>query len=84
VVELLIKEGGRELLFLTNNNGTSCLFMAAYMGHIPVVELLIKEGGRDLLFLTKKNGRSCLYGAVYNGHLAVVEVCVCVGVGFRV
>jgi ankyrin repeat protein len=81
VVELLIKEGGRDLLFLTNNDGTSCLYMAAYMGHIAVVELLIKEGGRDLLFLTNNKGVSCLYMAAQNGHLAVVEVSVCVGVG---
>jgi hypothetical protein len=38
---LLIKEGGRDLLFLTDNNGASCLWIAAQNGHLEVVEVSV-------------------------------------------
>ena len=37
--QLLVKEGGRDLLFLTRNDGISCLYMAAQYGHLAVVEV---------------------------------------------
>jgi hypothetical protein len=30
---MLVEAGGKDLLMLTNNNGTSCLIFAAYHGH---------------------------------------------------
>ena len=42
--QLLVKEGGRELLLLTNKNGDSCLFIAAENGHITVVEVRVCAG----------------------------------------
>ena len=31
--QMLVEAGGKDLLMLTNNNGTSCLIFAAYHGH---------------------------------------------------
>jgi hypothetical protein len=42
--QLLVKEGGRDLLFLTNNDGASCLYMAAQHGHFVVVEVSVSVG----------------------------------------
>ncbi len=42
--QLLVKEGGRDLLFLTDNDGDSCLRMAAQNGHLAVVEVSVCVG----------------------------------------
>ena len=42
--QLLVKEGGRDLLFLTRNDGISCLYMAAQYGHLAVVEVSVCVG----------------------------------------
>ena len=31
--QMLVEAGGKDLLMLTNNNGDSCLYVAASMGH---------------------------------------------------
>ena len=42
--QLLVKEGGRDLLFLTSNDGASCLNIAACNGHLAVVEVSVSVG----------------------------------------
>jgi hypothetical protein len=37
---MLVKEGGRELLLITNNDGRSCLFMAVVNKHTKVLRVL--------------------------------------------
>jgi hypothetical protein len=37
---LLLKHGGKDLLLLKNNNGTSCLYWPAQEGHYEVVRVL--------------------------------------------
>jgi hypothetical protein len=42
VVEVLVKDWGRDLLLLTNRRGESCLYIAAQNGHSAVEEVLVK------------------------------------------
>ena len=42
--QLLVKEGGRDLLFLKSKIGASCLSMAAQEGHLEVVEVSVCVG----------------------------------------
>jgi hypothetical protein len=43
--QLLVKEGGRDLLFLTLNDGRSCLYISASKGHLAVVEVSVCRPG---------------------------------------
>jgi len=36
---MLVKAGGKDLLMLTNNDGWSCLLVAAYNGHVGTAEV---------------------------------------------
>jgi len=36
---MLVEAGGKDLLMLTNNNGGSCLFIAACKGHDGVAQV---------------------------------------------
>jgi len=45
VVNALLEAGGRELLMLTRDDGTSCLFISAQNGHLEVVNALLEAGG---------------------------------------
>ena len=37
--QMLVEAGGKDLLMLTDNDGTSCLFAAAYHGHEGVAQV---------------------------------------------
>jgi hypothetical protein len=52
VVNALLEVGGRELVILTENDGTSCLWIGTQLGHLDVVRALLEGGGRELLMLT--------------------------------
>ena len=56
VVKALLEAGGRELVMLTENNGTSCLYVSAGKGHLEVVKALLELGGRELLTRTMDKG----------------------------
>ena len=45
---MLLKAGGKELLFKTDIEGASALHWAAQSGHTGVVKALVEEGGKDL------------------------------------
>ena len=60
MVKALLEVGGRELLMLTADDGTSCLYISAHNGHLEVVNALLEAGGRELLMLTLDDGTSCL------------------------
>jgi len=52
---------------------TSCLYIAAAMGHVEVVKHLVEKGGRELLMLTAKGRVSCLFVAAQVGRVEVVK-----------
>jgi len=66
VVKVLLEAGGRELLMLTTDDGTSCLWISAANGHLEVVKALLEAGGRELAM---GNRTSCLLISAQNGHL---------------
>ena len=74
MVNTLLEAGGRELLMLTRDDGTSCLWISAQNGHLEVVNALLEAGGRELLMLTKDDGASCLSVARRANHGEVFRV----------
>ena len=73
VVKTLLEAEGRELLMLTTDNGTSCLWISASNGHLEVVKALLEAGGRELAMLTTGNRTICLLISAQNGHLEVTN-----------
>ena len=49
---------------LANNNGESCLHIAAQEGRLEVVKALVEEGGKALLLQTDDDHTVSLYTAV--------------------
>ena len=58
---MLIKAGGKELLFKININGASVLHSAAQNGHAGVSKEVVEQGGKDLVLLLMNGGRSALH-----------------------
>ena len=67
---MLIKAGGKELLFKTDNEGCSALpsHVAAQNGHTGVSKVLVEEGGKDLVLIMANDGRTVLHFAAHQGH----------------
>jgi ankyrin repeat protein len=75
VVELLVKEGGKTLLFGDDSSPVhfSLLHEAAMEGNLELVKLLVKKGGEALLFQKAREVGTCLHLACAEGHLEVVK-----------
>ena len=74
MVNALLEAGGRELLMLTKDDGSSCLMVSAHSGHLEVLNALLEAGGRELLMLTADDGSSCLSIARRANHGEVFRV----------
>ena len=60
VVRALLEVGGRELVMLTDNDGTSCMYMSAQNVHLEMVKAMLEAGGCELVMPTMDDGASCL------------------------
>lgn len=72
VVKALVASGDVELLLQTEEDGYSCLHIAALQVHLIVVDTLVKAD-RKMLFLETSEGCTCLHSASVSGHLDVVK-----------
>ena len=56
----------------TGGEGRTCLYTAAFKGHIDVVRVLVEEGGADVE-VELADGSRAFDAAAHNGHEEVVE-----------
>ena len=66
MVRALLEAGGRKMLVLTADDGTSCLYISAQEGHLEVKRALLEAGGRELM-LTANYEASCLWISAQEG-----------------
>ena len=79
---MLIKAGGKELLFKTDIEGASALHSAARSCHgdfAGFVRELVEEGGKELVLLVMNDGKSALHQAASSGHVEVVRLLIGAG-----
>ena len=55
-----------------NQDGSSAIHLASYVGHVEIVKFLIPKCG-DGRFDLDNAGNTCLHWAAQEGHLAVVK-----------
>jgi hypothetical protein len=81
IVEVLIKAGGKKLLFGGDPSQEifSFLHVAALDGRLDLIKLLVKIGGQALLLHQLKESGTCLHVACTNGNLEVVKFLVDAG-----
>ena len=72
-MKALLEVGARELVVLTADEETSCLWMSAQDGHLGVMKALLEVGGHELAVLTRDNGLSCLLISAEKGNLGVMK-----------
>ena len=60
IVEVMMEQGGSELLLHQDERGWTCLFRATEQGHQSVMSLLLQRGGQALLEMRDKNDVTCV------------------------
>ena len=73
IVQLLVKIGGKHLIFKTISNNVTSLHQTCYHGHYNICKILTAFGGKDLLDLCTSDGFTCFHIACQEGHTDILK-----------
>uniref|UniRef100_A0A6U2A5C4 Adaptor protein Cbl EF hand-like domain-containing protein n=1 Tax=Hemiselmis andersenii TaxID=464988 RepID=A0A6U2A5C4_HEMAN len=71
LVEELCELGGRDLIFARTKDGSTCLFCAAWSGHVDIARYLCKAGGKALFNAMQQDHWTPLAIARQRGNTAM-------------